>query len=197
MEPMNHALPLYIVAGGRSRRFGTDKARALVGGVSLVCRVVEALKPVASAVTVVAGEAGAYEDLGLSTIADARPGMGPLGGLEAAISDRVARFGEGWLLLSSCDLAEPDAALAEALLERIDESAQVVAYKGERWEPLFALYHTSLRGRVGQQLDAGQRAMWRFIEGVNHVPVALPAGVMGIVQLNTPEDHRRYDIRID
>lgn len=185
-------LPVYIVAGGESRRFGTNKARVLMGGEPLLERVAKALSPVASAVTVVAGEAGAYGDLGFTTIADARPGRGPLAGLEAAIADRVAHFGAGWLLLSACDLAEPDAALAQGLWKQMTEDAQVVAYRGERWEPLFALYHSSVLTRVQAQLDADQYAMWRLIESVEHVAVPLPEGISGITQLNTAEDCRRY-----
>lgn len=190
-------LPVYILAGGRSRRFGTDKARALIGGEPLIQRVADAIEPVASSLTVVAETVGTYGDLGFTTIADARPGMGPMAGLEAALSDRVARFGEGWLLLSACDLAEPEAALAEGLLKHISEDAQVVAYRGERWEPLFALYHSSIRSVVGQQLDAGQQALWRMIERVRHRAVSLPEGVSGITQLNTPDDLKRFQASVE
>jgi molybdenum cofactor guanylyltransferase len=154
----------------------------------MVCRVAEALRPVADSVTVVAGSAGAYDDLGLATIADVRSELGPMGGLEAALADRVARYGEGWLLLSSCDLTEPDAGLARGLLEHVSGGVQVVAYKGARWEPLFALYHSSMCTVVGRQLDAGRFAMWRLIECAEHVAVSLPGGVTGIGQANMPGD---------
>ncbi len=193
MNPPLDKLPVYILAGGRSLRFGADKARALIGGVPLACRVAEALKSMSSSQTVVSAEAGAYEDLGLTTIADTRPGMGPIGALEAALADRLARFSEGWLLLSACDLAEPDAALAQGLIGHIREGTQVVAYRTDRWEPLFALYHSSIRGLVSQHLDDGQRAMWRMIESARHMAVPLPAGVTGISQLNTVEALRRYE----
>ena len=169
----------------------------MIGGVPLICRVSEALRPLSSALTVVAAEVGAYDDLGLTSIADTRPEMGPLGGLESALADRVERFGEGWILFSACDLAEPDAALADDLLQQVREGVQVVAYRDERWEPLYALYHSSIRDRVSQQLDAGQRAMWRLIEAVEHVAVALPEGVEGIGQLNTPEDLKRIQAKAD
>ncbi len=187
-------LPVYIVAGGQSKRFGSDKARALVGGVPMICRVAEALGPVAEFVKVVAASAGAYDDLGLTTIADSRLGMGPMGGLETALSDRVARFGEGWLLLACCDLAEPDAGMARVLIEHISRDAQVVAYKGERWEPLFALYHSSILSRVRRQLDADQRAMWRLVEGAEPVAVSLPDGILGIAQMNTHDDLDRFAV---
>lgn len=181
-------LPIYIVAGGQSKRFGSDKARVLLGGVPMICRVADALKPVAQSVTAVASTADVYKDLGLLTIGDLCPGRGPLGGLDTALADRVARHGEGWLLLAGCDLAEPDVGLARTLLGHIRPGAGVVAFKGARWEPLFALYHSSIHPAVCRQLESGGGAMWRLIEQADRVEVSLPEGVTGIAQVNTPGD---------
>lgn len=190
-------LPVYIVAGGRSKRYGSDKARALVSGVPMIRRVVEAFEPIAQSVTVVASMAGVYEDLGLGTIGDLRPGMGPLGGLDAALADRVARYGKGWLLLASCDLVEPGAGLVRTLFGHVRAGADVVAFKGDRWEPLFALYHSSVHPVVRRQLNSGRVAMWRLVEKVHHVTVPLPDGVTGIAQINTRGDHERFGGGVD
>jgi len=161
--------------------------------VPMIQRVSKALHPVALSVTAVASTAGAYEDLGITTIGDLRPGLGPLGGLDAALADRVARYGEGWLLLASCDLAEPDAGLARVLLDHVTPDAKAVSFKGERWEPLFALYHSSLRPLVSRQLESKRRALWTLIENVQGVAVPFPDGVTHIAQVNTPSDHRHFD----
>jgi len=190
-------LPVYIVAGGRGKRFGSDKACALVGGVPMISRVAEALGPVAESVKVVAASAGAYDDLGLVTIADLRPGRGPLGGLDTALSDRVANYGEGWLLLTACDLAQPDVGLARCLFSHVRDDAQVVAFKGERWEPLLAMYHSSIRPMVRRRIDAGRGALWRLIEQTHHVRVPLPDGVPGIAQINTRDDLRHFEPGVD
>jgi molybdenum cofactor guanylyltransferase len=186
-------LPVYILAGGKSSRYGCDKARVLLGGVPLIRRVADALDPVAVSVTVVAASVGAYQDIGLTTIGDTHPGLGPLGGLDTAMSDRVARHGEGWLLLASCDLAEPNADWARLLIGRARQGAGVVAFKGERWEPLFALYHSSQRPTVRKQLDSGQLALWRLIERARPVELGLPDGVTRIEQINTRADHDRFE----
>jgi len=187
------SLPVYILAGGQSSRYGGDKARALVAGEPMICRVAHALESVSQHVTVVAASAGAYQDLGLATIGDLRPGMGPLGGLDAALADRVARYGKGWLLLASCDLAEPNADWARRLMDQAREGAMTVAFKGEKWEPLFALYHSSLRPSIRRQLDSGKDALWRLIEHSHPVKLTLPDGVTRIKQINTRGDHDRFE----
>ncbi|MEZ6193187.1 MAG: NTP transferase domain-containing protein [Phycisphaerales bacterium] len=56
----------------------------------------------------VADKEDKYADLGLRTIADHNPGLGPLAGLQAALND--LREGQRWLLLCPCDaiVIKPD-----------------------------------------------------------------------------------------
>ena len=78
-------LPIYILAGGRSSRFGSDKARAVLDGEPLIKRVARMAMPIAESTTIVADRTGKYDDLGLRSIADDPPHLGPLGGLAAAL----------------------------------------------------------------------------------------------------------------
>lgn len=66
-----------VLAGGRSRRFGSDKALATWSGQTLLGHTLAALRPHCDAVLIVGREDG---------IADwPRPDMGPLGGIAAAL----------------------------------------------------------------------------------------------------------------
>ena len=67
---------IYILAGGQSRRFGQDKARALVEGSPLLLHVARAAEPLGGEMRVVAAQEGEYQDLGLETVADQRAGHG-------------------------------------------------------------------------------------------------------------------------
>ena len=75
-----------VIAGGRSTRFGSDKALAMIGGERLIDRTIAALDPQVDRL-VVCGR----EWPGCLSLAD-RPqaGLGPLGGLAAAL--RYARL---------------------------------------------------------------------------------------------------------
>ncbi len=65
-----------VLAGGRSSRFGSDKALAMLDGRTLLDHAVAALRPHCDAVIVV----------GRDDVADwPRPGMGPLGGIAGAL----------------------------------------------------------------------------------------------------------------
>jgi molybdopterin-guanine dinucleotide biosynthesis protein A len=70
-----------VLAGGQSSRFGSDKALAELHGRTLIARAVETLEGICDRVVVV-GRASAPAQ----TIPDwPRPGMGPLGGIAAAL----------------------------------------------------------------------------------------------------------------
>jgi molybdopterin-guanine dinucleotide biosynthesis protein A len=65
-----------VLAGGRSSRFGSDKALAMLGGRTLLDHALAALRPHCDAVIVV----------GRGEVADwPRPDMGPLGGIAGAL----------------------------------------------------------------------------------------------------------------
>lgn len=187
--PGPRTIPGYILAGGANRRFGSDKARALLRGEPLLHHAARSIACVADPLTVVADRSEKYADLGLRTIADATAGLGPRGGLERALEDRAAR-GEGWLLLTACDLLGVRAAWLDQLLDARRPGVEVVAFRGPVWQPMPALYHTALRGRLATWRGG---AIWQLIERAPKASLPLPADWSQAAQINTPEDLSRYD----
>lgn len=164
-------LPVYILAGGKSSRFGCDKALVDIGGESLLVRVIRSLEPVAASVTVVADRRGKYRDLGIETIADLQPDLGPLGGLQAALSHHGR---DGWLLCASCDRIGIRPEWLQALFLGRRAGAQAVAFRGEIWQPLPALYHASILDEVNAAVRAKKLTPWVFLEQVQTVALELP-----------------------
>lgn len=181
-------LPVYILAGGKSSRFGSDKARALVDGMPLIARIAAGAHPFASRITIVADRIDKYADLGLRTIPDVEPGQGPLGGLATALDDLPA--GDNWLLLLSCDLLTVQIAWIEALATIAHPPA--AAFRGQFWEPLLAVYHRSIRPAVARQMAAGNRAMQRLLDETAATALPLPIDWPAILQANTPADLRQF-----
>src|SRR5947207_199580 len=98
--PQLPRIPVYIAAGGESSRFGSDKARALIGGQPIIRRIAAELEPIASRMVVISDVPDKYADLGLETIADITPGRGPIAALQMALYHAGDRGGH--LLLVSC-----------------------------------------------------------------------------------------------
>ena len=191
--------PLYILAGGRSSRFGSNKARHEVAGVPLLRRVANGFKPVVSMTFAVATTAEEYENLGIPTVADIMPHQGPLGGLATALRHRLDTQGAGWVALCSCDFLDPDPAWLDPLLDVVRRSvaSSAVCYRGERWEPLLGLYHSRVLPFAEHHLATGRGAMWRLLEAVEATGIALPPGYSSLPQANTPAALHRFQAEVE
>ncbi len=88
-----------ILAGGKASRFGSDKAAALLGGRPLIEHVAGGLRPQVDEL-IICGR----EWPGTCAIADRpTPGLGPLGGLNAALH-HAQQNGFGEVLTAACDV---------------------------------------------------------------------------------------------
>jgi len=186
-------LPVYILAGGHSSRFGSDKARANLSGELLILRVVRMLRPVTTTVAVVADSADKYADLGLRTITDRMADVGPLGGLEAALADCP---NESWLLLCACDVLVISPTWVEQLLDSTRGHADCAAFRSDRWQPMPALYAQSCRPAVEEQLRAHEYSMQRLLDRLTVAALPIPADWPDLWQINAHEDLDRYQASV-
>lgn len=176
--------PAYILAGGRSSRFGSDKALADVDGVPLVRRVADAATAAGCPVFVVADVAGKYADLGLTTIADEVPDLGPLGGLCTALR----HAGDApHIVALSCDLYGVSSAWVRALCAA-PATANVVLFDLEPPQPLLGRYATGLLEAALYARDHGRRAMRDFVAGAGVHAIAVPVGTEALRNINRVGD---------
>jgi len=161
-----------VLAGGQSTRFGSDKAIAEVGGQSLLTRAIDTLSGWCELVVVVG-----REEAPAPTLPDSpRAGMGPLGGLSAAL--HLARD-EGYESVLSCGV--DSAELPENLLDLLSPAP---AYLAD--QPVIGLWPAS----AAKTLDAllrgdGRHSMRAFAEAIDARAVksnVKPANI------NTPAD---------
>lgn len=131
-----------IFAGGTSRRFGGDKALALLNGKPLIAHVAERLVPQVEKL-VICGRAWASYPM----LADRpAPGLGPLGALCAAL-DHAAAHRFDAVLTSGCDLPF----LPDDLALRLAGPGARVA----RGQPLLGFWPVRLVQRLEMHLAAG------------------------------------------
>jgi molybdenum cofactor guanylyltransferase len=88
MDVHRSSLSAAALAGGQSRRMGTDKALLplVAGGQPMLRLVLERLSAVADDVLVVANDQERYASFGARVVPDLHPQIGALGGIQAAIS---------------------------------------------------------------------------------------------------------------
>ena len=162
-----------IIAGGQSRRFGCDKARAELDGLSLLDHVVAGLAAQTEAMVICGREVRGFTCL----VDRPQPGLGPLGGLAAAL--HFAKLhGFDAVLTSACDTPEVPSNLAEALTG--NESAVVIG------QPLFGYWPAALASELDLYLaTAGSLAVSDWVAWSGARRVRLPGTIANI---NTPAD---------
>jgi molybdenum cofactor guanylyltransferase len=155
--------PAYILAGGHSTRFGSDKARVTIAGQPLLIHLHTLLQQSGHEVLVVADRTDRFADLGVECIADVEPECGPLAGLVAALGDRRARSGAGWILLMNCDQVHWDAKWFGRLAGSAREGSVAVAYRESDLQPIPALYHTGIQERAAASLSSRELSLKRLL----------------------------------
>jgi len=100
-----------VLAGGRSRRFGSDKALAELDGRALIDRAIDCLAPLVAAVVV----CGRVVPGRLSLPDRPGPDLRPLGGLNAALH-HAASHGYTGVLSTGCDMPVFPTELAASLI---------------------------------------------------------------------------------
>lgn len=147
-----------VIAGGPATRMGgAAKSGLEVGGRSIAAAQVAALRAVFGRVLVVANDAGPWRDLEIEIVADSEPGVGPLGGVHAALL--ATRTSAGGVVCVAGDMPFLPEGLLRLLRDR-DPGAEAVAPRvGGRPEPLLARYAPGVLGVAEEQLAAGERAL--------------------------------------
>jgi molybdenum cofactor guanylyltransferase len=154
-----------ILAGGRSRRMGSDKALLEVGGLPSILRVAAALSAVASDV-VVTGRVGTW--FGLPGLPDAGEAhRGPLAGIVTALS--AART--GWVAVAGVDQPWLRPITVVELGRLADTDRAVVPVDGGIAQVTCAFYPASWAEPAAALLDQGRPAQallddlpWRLVE---------------------------------
>ncbi|HEX5724131.1 MAG TPA: molybdenum cofactor guanylyltransferase [Longimicrobiaceae bacterium] len=183
-----------VLAGGASRRFGSPKALAEVGGRTVLERVLDALRAALPDVVLIAHHPEWPVPPGVPVHPDDRPGLGPLGGIRTALR-LAAEAGRPGALCLACDLPFASAALLRLLLARAAaEPERIVA--PER-EPLCAYYPVACLPALDALLEAGERRAAALAERFPALRVP-PADLSAagdpdvlFLNLNTPDDLRR------
>lgn len=159
-----------ILAGGESRRFGSPKAFARVHGLSLLERVSYAVCRAVPEVVVIARKLDLEMRTGFPVRLDRVPGLGPLGGIDAALrfaADRRA----GGVLCVSCDMPFLSAALLREIASRGDGVRAVVPESGRGVEPLCAWYPIGARKEVRRLLASDDRSLRALLASVETVRI--------------------------
>jgi molybdopterin-guanine dinucleotide biosynthesis protein A len=176
-----------IVAGGRARRFGSDKALALFEGRRLIDIIGDSLRLQVAATILCGRTLPGWQSIGDRPT----PGIGPLGGLCAALH-HADRNGYDAVLTVAVDVIPLPPQLAEWLTAALQPELRPAVVKGQH---LLGLWPASLGGRLDRHLaETTDRSLRGWIAASDAQSVVIETEFANI---NTPDDLLDWQTRRD
>ena len=176
-----------ILTGGRSSRFGTDKAQAEINSVSLLDRLLDTL-PVVSSVSSV------------SSVPSVRVVIGPeiQGGPAAAVDAGIAAISTRWVAVVAVDMpfASPVIAYLVQLALGIKADGLIPIDAGGKDQWLCALYQVApLRAAVAAFGSVAGAPLHKVLAPLNLHRVHLPGELARLlIDIDTPADLARAQL---
>jgi molybdenum cofactor guanylyltransferase len=195
-EPENSSQPLIrnvtgvILAGGKSSRFGRNKAFIQVQGIPLIERVLRVMASVFERRLIVTNTPEEYGYLGLPMVQDLIKGIGSLGGIYtglATISDDAGFF-------VACDMPYLNEGLLRYLVSLREGHDAVVPRINRMVEPLHAVYAKPSIGTLKELIESGQRQILELFSRIDVRYVeeetirSFEPDLRCFANLNSPED---------
>ncbi len=183
---MGNEITGLILAGGKSRRFGSDKARHEIAGLPMVQRVYTALNQVADPVLISVANPSISYELPAVPVYDDFPGAGPLSGMHAGFSVSTTK----WVLVCAVDMPFIDARslrlIAQAALSATEHVDAVISTSRNRIQPLPGCYKSHLVDGLRKHLEREQLSLMNWLDTLRTSTVHLDEHTLQ--NINAPTD---------
>lgn len=184
---------LAIIAGGRSRRMGRDKALVKLHGRPMLAHVIERVSGLGQAQTLlVSNDHAAHARFSLPMVRDSLPDAGSLGGIYTALMHSR----HGHTLVVACDMPTLSPALLAYMLELREEGEYDVIVPRVAGYPqgLHAVYSQACVAPIRSKIEAGRlkvigfhdQVRVRYLDEDEWHPLD-PTG-QALSNVNTPEE---------
>ncbi|MDD2732767.1 MAG: formate dehydrogenase accessory sulfurtransferase FdhD [Desulfuromonadaceae bacterium] len=182
-----------ILAGGASRRMGSNKALLEVDGNSIISRIYRTLAGMFHEVIVVTNSPLDYEFLPCRKVPDIYSNFGSIAGLHSALThSRTAHS-----FVTACDMPFLDQSIIRYLCHlRLEEGCEaVIPYSKGGQEPLHAVYSSACKDVFEQAILEGERKVVDILKRINIREVtydevrSIGGQSASFLNVNTPEEY--------
>lgn len=157
---MIDSIDAYIIAGGKSIRFRRDKSLYEFNGKPLIKHVADVIKPVFKSVSIISNDLNKFSFLGLNTMPDIIPDLGPIGGIYTALSASPGKK----IFVFACDTPFIKREFIEYMNLKADGFDIIIPSISDRFEPLHAIYSSSCLPFVLQLIESGNLKIINFFD---------------------------------
>ncbi len=152
-----------VLAGGRSTRYGKNKALVKLHGIPLIERVLEVMRLIFRRVIIITNTPDEYSYLELPMYQDIIKGLGPLGGIITGL--QVIPDNAGFFV--ACDMPFLSQGLIRHIVEIKADFDVVVPRISGNMEALHALYRTGCQSKIESLINSKTYQIFRFFNEVS------------------------------
>ncbi|HIJ77115.1 MAG TPA: molybdenum cofactor guanylyltransferase [Deltaproteobacteria bacterium] len=185
-----------VLAGGKSLRFGKNKAFQLLRGKRFIDLAIESLRPFCDPVMAVVSEIEPYLDIGVMLAQDIIQDRGPLGGIYTALLFSPAE----WIFVRATDMPFLVPELASMIIDAREGFDAVVPKMNEYYDPLLAMYNRRCIPAIARQLrEPDKRQVIGFYRKIRIRTVTerewreVDPDALSFKNVNTPSDLAEID----
>ncbi len=177
-----------ILAGGKSRRMGRDKALLSYGNTSFLQRAVDLLIPFCNEIFIsISDKTYLPENSRIHTIKDLFPEAGPLGGIYSALQQIHSEKA----IVIPVDMPLLNREVLEKLLAEDQSDKDIVLFTvGKRLQPFPGLYARALSDSIGSQIRKGNLKMYDLIARSRTKVISGNRFFPYFANINTPDDEK-------
>jgi len=183
-----------ILAGGRSRRMGSNKALLDIGGKPLIQVLINRILPVTNRILISSNDCESYRFLDFPVVPDRFPDNGPLAGFHSAMLRDVCQL----YIVLACDLPNLQTRLLENLVSMADGfDAAIPCTRDHVIHPLCAVYRRTCLPSIEQALERGANKVIETFLSDHSLTLRFVDPDEGefddadLANINTPEDLQR------
>jgi molybdopterin-guanine dinucleotide biosynthesis protein A len=151
-----------ILAGGKSKRMGTDKVLMKLEGEVLLKRAIKLCQTVCASILISSNNPN-HSKYGFEIIADEMPDCGPIGGIYSCLRESQTE----WNFILSVDSPFVKPEFVSYLVSEIKKSDAVVPIHSKGKEPLIAMYHKNSLQMTQDMLEMGNFKMQNLLNTIN------------------------------
>ena len=152
-----------ILAGGKSSRYGANKALAKTNGIPFIEIVIKVMGSLFKDLVLITNTPDEYAYLEISMYEDLIKGLGPIGGIYTALNSITNDAG----FFVACDMPSLNPGLIRHMVGIRDDFDVVVPEISGKMESLHALYTKRCLPAVRKLIDLREYQVIRFFPGVS------------------------------
>jgi molybdopterin-guanine dinucleotide biosynthesis protein A len=158
-----------ILAGGESRRMGTDKALIRLSGKTLIEQTAHIFKKLFAETIIISKDPGRFKMAGCRELPDASDERGAMVGLLTALESSETEF----IFTAACDMPFLNDQIISLIVNKGRPFDVALPCSGGHTHPLHALYSKRCLKAMAESLARGEKSLKRFIKSLPHDRVRL------------------------